>query len=649
LRPAHISLELKTIKGRFQEKLLKNNLKIIKSKRQRAKTLIEIASINLLNHDTIKSLSNLNEALKVLLPEFMPKSIFDLPNKNQFYPENTIKEALDAKAVLLEGLKKYQMAIACYKNSFVVEDLLRNTYISQKSKILQQIENRARSEKLVDLYDALYLHNKKDSITIKMLESIEYSKARVLSNNIKKEFNYQLIKKDSIYQDYLNLKQEIANIDNKIQQESLKNSSDLKLLEKLNKQKALLNTDFVVLKKSISLKYPFLGDTQFKFDFNKIRNELLADDQEIIYFFNTSKYLYVFTITLANVTYNKIVKTPNFVAILQNYISFFVNGSPDKIANDISNYKSKAFKLYKLFFNAENNKNKLCTIIPDQELNFLPFDALLTKKSISNNFENLPYLVNDKTINYGYSLTILSQLKQKSINKSLRNVIGFFPLFLNNHRNNKTLEYTIDEKNRISAYFDGIYLESEKANKENFLKNSSTYDIIHVSTHASAGDRGHPAQIEFYDKTLYLPEIYGLQFQSNLMVLSACETGIGKLEKGEGAMSLSRGFTYAGIPNLVVSLWKVNDKSTSILIGDFSKHLKNTKSISFSLQKAKLDYLKSKKVSMYKKNPYFWSGFIFIGNTNTHSINDYNIAIYTLIVVLLIFFTIFIIKERKKH
>lgn len=626
---------------------LNKNLKLIQTKRQKAKTLIQIASVYSAKGDKKKSLSILNEALAVLLPSFKPKSLYSLPNMSFYYPENTIKEALDAKAKLFSEMHKIKSAIAHYNASFVVENLLRNTYLSQRAKILQQIENRDRSEKVIALYDILYHKLPSDSILHKMIETIELTKSKVLSNAIQTNQAINLIKEDSLVNQYHFYKSEIAKLDTQIQLESLRKTPNISILENLNAKKTDLVTDFSILIKKSKSKYPFFDEGYTNESIPNLIYKLTDLKQNIFYYFNTNKFLYIFQIYEKGIKYRRIENSINFKKELNDFIALFSDGSPDKIENDINKYKLLATSLHqKLIGNDSLSKTQNYTIIPDKLLNFLPFDALLTKNTTSNNFSKLPYLIKSKSLNYGFSLTILFQLKMYHRNPTDKNLIGFFPVFENNHRNKKTLNYTKIEKQKIATYYNGLFLEGKEASKRNFFSKTSNYSIIHLSTHANAGDVNTPASIEFYDSTLFLPEIYGLHLNSNLIVLSACETGIGKLEKGEGVMSLSRGFSYAGIPNLIVSQWKVNDKSTSILMGNFYENLKENSSISFSLQKAKLDYLQSDAVSMYKKNPYYWSGFLFLGNATKPIIHKYT-YLYYLIGFAVVFLLFFLFKKKK--
>lgn len=142
-------------------------------------------------------------------------------------------------------------------------------------------------------------------------------------------------------------------------------------------------------------------------------------------------------------------------------------------------------------------------------------------------------------------------------------------------------------------------------------------DIIHLATHGIVNEEKpelsgllfHPTPKDSTeDGILYTGEIYGLQLHADLVTLSACETGLGKIKTGEGMLGLTRSFTFAGARNLVVSLWKVSDKATSELMIEFYNQLLIQLPKSESLRKAKLKLLKNKATS----NPYYWAPFVLV-------------------------------------
>jgi len=96
------------------------------------------------------------------------------------------------------------------------------------------------------------------------------------------------------------------------------------------------------------------------------------------------------------------------------------------------------------------------------------------------------------------------------------------------------------------------------------------------------------------------------------VVLSACETGLGKIEQGEGIRSLGRNFMEAGAQATIISLWNVNDKSTALIMTDFYKQLKAGKPKDEALRQAKLNYLQ--RATQKNSHPYFWAAFIPAGD-----------------------------------
>jgi CHAT domain-containing protein len=112
------------------------------------------------------------------------------------------------------------------------------------------------------------------------------------------------------------------------------------------------------------------------------------------------------------------------------------------------------------------------------------------------------------------------------------------------------------------------------------------------------------------DGILYSGEIYNLKLDAELIVLSSCESGVGKLVEGEGMMALNRGFFYSGTRNIIFSLWKVEDRSTSRLMIAFYKNVLAGKPFYRALQKAKLELI----ANPYTAFPKYWSGFVLVGH-----------------------------------
>lgn len=286
------------------------------------------------------------------------------------------------------------------------------------------------------------------------------------------------------------------------------------------------------------------------------------------------------------------------------------------------------------------NKNiKNIIFIPGDILNFLPFETLVTERSSNR------WLIEDYTITYAPSISSLHELiERKRANGAKRKMellaLGdpFFgsleieengddilqELFSTHAYNLYRLEFSRIEIEKISALFKDnktTVLLRESASEEQ-VKNQSLedYKILHLATHSLINNKipeRSTIVLSLYSDTkedglLQMREIYNLKLNSDLVTLSACQTGLGQLIKGEGIQGINRAFFYAGASSVLMSLWAVNDQATSQLMERFYTHLRSSISIMEALRKAKLEMIKSGTLS----HPYYWAGFIISGKAN---------------------------------
>ena len=194
------------------------------------------------------------------------------------------------------------------------------------------------------------------------------------------------------------------------------------------------------------------------------------------------------------------------------------------------------------------------------------------------------------------------------------------------------LKWSEKEVTDILKILSGKIFLYDQASEEKFKTLASQANIIHLATHAVIDDEtplyskflfSHPNKTAD-DGLLHTYEIYNTDLNANLAVLSACNTGTGKLVNGEGIMSLARSFMYAGCPNVVVSLWQIDDKSTASIMNNFYKEIKRGADKDAALRNAKLEYLKN--ADEVKSNPFYWAGFVLIGNSDPVPFNQKSIA-----------------------
>lgn len=613
--------------------------------REVAKIYNQIAEVYMLQKENEKALGFNQKALSTLLPDYNPKDNDENPSSSFFYPENTLKEIFDTRANNFIQLNEFEKAIENYEFSFLIEDELRNSYLSQHSKLLQQHENRTRSEKCIEVCHLLYEQTRNLRWIEKAFQFAEQTKSLVLLENKELSLAKSTLNNDSLFFKEKELEFSKAQLNKNITLEQLKkNNANSVLLSELTKKREAINNELQLINQEINSKYPNLKLEKKTITVKTIVEKLLKKDELLIEYFYGKNNIYVFSISKEQPIRLKIIEnTAELQEQIIDFLKLFSVERGTEIQNNISNYVSLAYKLYKEILPEMPKKNII--LVPDGLISFMPFDALITQNTKISNFGKLPYLLNKAMISYGYSASILISDSNNKIKKEDK-LVGFFPVFENNYRNLSALIYTKQEALSIENEIDGEYLLNEKATKNAFSTMGNEFNIIHLSTHANAGDYYTPASIEFYDETLYLPEIYGYNLKADLLVLSACETGIGLLRKGEGAMSLARGFSYSGVKNLIVSLWKVNDKSTEILMTGFYEKYKKSGNKSKALHDSKLAYLEDKSISSLKKSPYYWSSFIYIGDTDLTNKNDNYLSLF-FIVLLTVIGGFFLYKRIK--
>lgn len=369
-----------------------------------------------------------------------------------------------------------------------------------------------------------------------------------------------------------------------------------------------------------------------------VQEKLMADEIFISYFYGNSA-LYVITITKSEKHFKAIETTTELDDDVKKLHEMLSN--PE---SDIDSLSNLSYSVYQKIVAplVEIYPQERMIIVPDGLLNYIPFGSLIS------NLDNKRYLVQDKSIGYVNSATLWAQLNNK---KRLGNkLIAFAPSFDSETPSDGTrsqvlgnLPHNKKEVQQILTSFKGKSFIDEQASLQNFTLNISDYSILHLATHAVFDDeKPEYSYLAFTPNTqsddlLFVKDLYNLTLSAGLVTLSACESGIGELKRGEGFLSLARGFFYSGAASIASTLWKVNDNSSSDLMGDFYFNLAEGKTKDQSLREAKLSFLE-KNLENGLSHPYFWSGYIIQGNTQPLvQGSKWQWYLYTIVIVLLIF------------
>ncbi len=312
--------------------------------------------------------------------------------------------------------------------------------------------------------------------------------------------------------------------------------------------------------------------------------------------------------------------------------------SPALYEQSVTQYAAAAEQLYQtLIAPLTDALTGQIIIIPDGVLNELPFDALLTgTPGDLTNFGTYPFLVNRYRISYAYSGTTYAQVSRASGRVTGNGLLAMAPFYQsdttlllsaragteNAHREGLVvLPYSGEEIKRIQPFYrDNARLFTGKAaTREQFLAFAGQYPIVHLATHGYANRlTGAYSYLAFApdahsDGILTAGELYALRLPATLVVLSACETGTGERQTGEGVIGLVRAFVFAGAESVVASLWRVNDRSTMQLMHFFHEELNKGNDRQWALSEAKRRYISQN--PGVQAHPYFWAAFTLHGAT----------------------------------
>ena len=599
------------------------------STRELAKFYVEEAQLQFILKNKNEALKSLQKAIKLLIPNFKNDG---LPNKTDLYAENTFIDIFDLYATIETNSKN---ALECYNLSFHASELLQENWTSQENKTRNQSDNRIRSEKCIDILYYNYQKTKDKALLFEAFQYSETNKASVLKSINQKKKRLQQHPNDPLLVKEFSLIKAQEHYTNLLIKEQLGNNQASKV-NALSEKLSSISLQLKALNHNIEKKYP---ENKNFISLETIQKKLKKDNAVLVEYFYGKNNVYQFVISEKNMTVESFELTYETKQNIISFIHLFDNASI--INNDVTHYKNQAFNVFNLLKLHTISTYKNVVIIPDGLLNFIPFEALLASKTNSTTFANMPFLVKNHTIAYNSNAQFY--LTEHVANKN-NQLLGFFPVFENS---NQKLTYSIDEAHAIEEKMTSKIFMNAEASKENFIKNASKYAILHLSTHASSGNFVMPANLSFYDETMYLNELYSLDINPNLVVLSACETGVGTLYKGEGAMSIARGFQYAGAENLLFTLWQINDLSTSQIMQSFYENYTDSESAFLANHQSKIDYLQNENISNAKKSPYYWSAFVYYGKLETAK-PDYSLF-YVFFGIVIVLIVLLLFLKSKKH
>ncbi len=522
--------------------------------------------------------------------------------------------ALSEKGQNTEG---YQQALNLFDKIVDLSSDIQADYISDDAKLTLADNIKPAFEKAIELCQSLYQKTHDNRYLQQAFAFAEHSRSRILSENSR--LNNQL--PQALQADNADLKRrEAALIQNN-------NTDDLQ--------------DYLRLKRQFREKIKAFNRNQIA-DVKTIQQTLLAQNKTaLIEYFVGDSAVFVFTVTHDSLSIQKVSNAKNLeatVLALRNAV----------LASDNPTFRAKSGQLYQQILptwvqvsSTADTIDRLI-VIPDGVLSYLSFDMLVSpfvSEPKDETIKELPFLIKKYTIGYAPSANFLIEEKHKP-NKSTasKTFMGFAPQYKSKDtaadvvpmRSALTREgaYALpqarEEVEQIHAIVGGEVFINEKADEKTFKTNAPKARILHLAMHALTDDN-NPSDSRLLltlngndagcDNDLTVAELNTLSLNADLAVLSACNTGFGKINKGEGVMSIARAFHYAGVSSTVMSLWKVPDTETSAIMVDFYHNLKAGLPKDVALRKAKIAYLTQVRMDN-KAAPLYWSAFVLSGSTD---------------------------------
>lgn len=615
------------------------------------KTYNTLGKIHLAQKDYDTALQNFQKALAANIPDFKDTADFNQPATiTKAHRLDYLIATLENKAQAFKAIntpKSIQQAFQTYQLAIQWAEKMRKDFAFEASKVRLNEKTTQLYKQAIEIAYQLYQSTQETQyINTAFTIAEKYKSILLLESLIDEKGKQHYGVPTCLLERERHLKNNIAFY----QQKKLETLEDSVKYTRYDYYHATYNLQLANLKDTLKIYYQGYFDLEYQntiATIPAIQSQLLQPKQALIQYLATDSSLYVFTIEKDKHHFIMLPYGQNEKWTLQRFQHALSHYQSNK-KQTIEAFAPLAHQVYEAFFvpAAQQLSADLVdlVIVPDHQLNYLPFETLLYKtidKSQAN-FIQLPYLLKRYQFHYGYSGTLLLENKKRqSTIKTNNKCLAFAPLYketnqplkeaIANLRDNTVpLEGTVKEVKAIAHYFDGVFDCSVSATEGNFKKQVHNYGIIHLATHGNSNleqpDFGHlvfsnMGKDTVEDGLLHQYEIGMLQTNAQLAVLSACETGVGKTYEGEGVMSLGRGFMYAGVPSIVMSLWKMNDRSSSELIPLFYKNLAKGMPKDEALHKAKLSYLDNARAE--HAHPYYWAGFIGLGDTQPIKQNSF--------------------------
>jgi CHAT domain-containing protein/tetratricopeptide (TPR) repeat protein len=601
-----------------------------------------------------KALHYAQKSIMSLAPEFSNTNFYSNPSLKNIRSEKNLLSTLEFKAETLEKLyslkshniEDVETSLLTYQLASDLIDKIRSGYKAVGSKLFLGERTYKIFDKAIRTSLKLYEITQNDKYKEQAFGFAEKAKSNVLLESLQESQAKQYAGiPDSVLDQERETRIDLGFYETQIQKELDKTDDRYSLrLKEFEAKHFTLNMQYQKLIEQIEKDYPKYYNLKYQTKSVSLSElqQSLDDRTALIEYFMGDSSIYIFTLSGDHFDVTEIEKDSSLHILAESLIKYIKQ-------LDSKEFMATSYQLYNKLIHPIQHKliaKEKLIIIPHGFLYKIPFETLIAQPAKLEN--EIKYLINRFETTYHYSATLylnglkatMDQVKDERFLFS-----GFAPVFRDEDKNNEILlanrslltdstvrSFSIDgtridelpfSEKEVTAIIemyeqqnqDAIGYFHADASESNFKTIVSNYKYIHIASHSIINESKpklsaiiFSQQTDTMDKEdgiLYAAEIYNLNLNADLVVLSSCESGIGKLVRGEGMMALTRGFLYAGASNIIVSLWKVHDRHTKALMIEIYKNILAGKSYSCALREAKL--------KMLDKGPKIWSSFVLIG------------------------------------
>lgn len=363
----------------------------------------------------------------------------------------------------------------------------------------------------------------------------------------------------------------------------------------------------------------------------------LDKDQHFIEYYLSGDLMYIFCVSRSTTSIHTVAIDSTFQNNIIHLSTLLKNKKTDN-----KTFIKTSYALFQHLIGpvSKEIKGRDLIIAPHGILGTIPFEILVNSPE-EKSFKSMEYLVKNHAISYTFNISLFINLQKKRKSSRESEFVAYAPSFVLRDSEGSAVEPTLlanitersglaplhgakAEIDILNALYNGTVFKNEFATESNFKNKTSGKNIVHLATHAII-DEINPLNSRLLftidpdsdeDGDLHAWELYNLDLNADVVVLSACNTGAGSIEEGEGVLSLGRAFAYTNCPTQIMSLWPAQDLATAQIMETFYKHSRD-EDLSRAMRRAKLEFLEqSTDLDMH---PFYWAGFIVQGNTSIKS------------------------------